>query len=726
MSLSKRIKSIIIISLISVAVICGYYLVNYFLHGTSNDSYYKFTDDELAQLKDIDKIEIYMLQPEYMFYAETEDSESEEKKGFSFPSASKVGEKLGETIRESIALKGIAPDTGKRADEYETVINGHLQALDSEVSNIKYFHDEKGEYSKKYKNDDENRFVVFKKDETIIKANYDDFFVTLKDGTKYAFDRYKIINIINSLSGKSESDKKSLVALKGFDTDGDTVSLTGYPFVYPAITSRYEVEYIRVKNKNGTFAVIQDIESGNFYFEDALTMAYDPEKFSKMLMSGIYMLSKGKVENPVSLSEYGLDSDENATAIVEILKKDETFHKVIIGNKTLDGKGYYAKYFEKDFVYIISNEIENGLLLSAMDFLQTSLVHTVSTVEGIYSVDDIHVKFLGENKELHVELMDDDDDDGSQIFSIWKILSPEELIPIGRPFGNPNSSAFTEFIQSAATLATEQVVEYKMTEIPVSGNVIAGISEEALEKFKKETILSFSDETLSKYDLSTPRLEVSYSYPYKDSKSNEYTIVSRVFISEEQEDEKYYAYSYLYTYDSNGKLTEILCTGCITTLTLANVNWLDWDVMDFNNQFLYKNFFYNLDWIEVEYNGEIYRFNVDGNPEEEDINSVTLVHNGTSKDIDTMSFKYMYSSILEIYMVDNYDIADENPNMMCRITIHATGGSTEMKFYRVTNTKAFYTLNGEGKYYVKAASIFNFLEKYQMILDGKIITRDDW
>jgi len=49
-----------------------------------------------------------------------------------------------------------------------------------------------------------------------------------------------------------------------------------------------------------------------------------------------------------------------------------------------------------------------------------------------------------------------------------------------------------------------------------------------------------------------------------------------------------------------------------------------------------------------------------------------------------------------------------------------------MKFYRVTNTKAFYTLNGEGKYYVKAASIFNFLEKYQMILDGKIITRDDW
>ena len=140
---------------------------------------------------------------------------------------------------------------------------------------------------------------------------------------------------------------------------------------------------------------------------------------------------------------------------------------------------------------------------------------------------------------------------------------------------------------------------------------------------------------------------------------------------------------------------------------------------------MYKNFVYNLNWIEVEYQNEIYRFNVDGSVEKEDVNAVTLIHNGTSKDIDVQSFKYMYGSILLIYMVDNYDIADEKPNMMCRITINAGGGSTEMVFYRVTNTKAYYTLNGEGKYYVKAKSVFTFLDKYQRVLNGEILTRDD-
>jgi hypothetical protein len=437
------------------------------------------------------------------------------------------------------------------------------------------------------------------------------------------------------------------------------------------------------------------------------------------------MLANGKVENPASLAEYGLDSEENATAVVEILKTNGELHQVIIGNKTLDGNGYYAKYYKKDIIYILPNDIENGLLLSAKDFLGTSLVHAVSTVEGVYSIDDIKVNFLKEDKELKVVLIDDDDDDGTQIFSIWKILSPEELIPIGKEFGNPNSTNFTEFIQSVANLSTETIMEYEMTQIPVDGAIISGIPQEAFSSYDKKTIDGFDVDTLKKYGLDNPRLDVSYSYPIKDKSNNEYKVVSRVFISEEQEDGLYYAYSYLYTYDKSGKIKEIVSTGCITSLTLSHVDWLDWGVMDFNNQFLYKNFVYNLDWIEVEYQNEIYRFNVDGSAEKEDVNSVTLVHEGTTKDIDVQTFKFLYSSILNIYMVDNYDIADEDPNMMCRITIHAGGGSTEMIFYRVTNTKAFYTLNGEGKYYVKANTVFDFLTKYQKVLSGQTLLRDE-
>ena len=723
MSLTKRIKSIIIISILSALVVCGYYFISYILGNENNTSKYEFTDEQIEFIKTADKLEIYLFKPEFMFYASETKNEAKDE-GFSFPSASSLGEKFGASIREAIAKKGLAEDTGVRADEYETVINGFMEALDSASSKIDYYHDEKGDFAKEF-NVSEN-IVLFKSGDKTVKVSYDDFFVTLENGTKYAFDRNKVINVVKSLNNKEESDVRSLFALNGYDIDGDTIStVTGSAFVFPAITSRYDVEYMRIKNQNGEFSVLQDTKTGNFYFKDAVTLAYDSEKFSNMLMSGIYMLSLGKVENPVALSEYGLQDEENATAIIEILKKDGELHKVIVGNKTLDGKGYYAKYYKKDLIYIINSNIEKSLLLPASDFFKTNLVHTVSTVEGVYSIDDINVNFLKENKNLNVVLLEDGDDDGTQIFSIWKILSPEELIPIGKKFGNPNSSAFTDFIQSAANLATEKVVEYQMKELPIQGIVLSGISEEALSSFNKETYESFDEETLKKYGLDSPRLDVSYSYPYTDSSNKKHTIVSRVFISDEQEDGQYYAYSYLYTYNSSGKLTEILCTGCITTLSLENVKWLDWEVMDFNNQFLYKNFVYNLDWIEVEYQNEIYRFNVNGSAEKEDVESVTLVHDGKSQDIDVPSFKYMYSSILMIYMVDNYDIADENPNMMCRITIHAGGGSTEMIFYRVTNTKAYYTLNGEGKYYVKATSVFEFLNKYQRVKNGEILTRDD-
>lgn len=724
MSLNKRVKSIIAISIISVLVVCGYYVINSILGMGNIDSKYNYTDEQIDYIKNVDEIDIYIFTPEFMFNDVKETTEDKKDKGFSLPSASKLGEKIGSALRESFSKKGLAEDNGKRADEYETVINGFMESLDSISKDIKYYHDEKGEYSKKF--NAEKNTIVFQKGDDIKKVSYDEFFVTLKDGTKYAFDRNKVINVLKSFSNEEATKTTSLFALNGYDTDGDVISpITNQPFVFPAITSRYDVEYMRVINQKGGFSILQDTKTGNFYFDNAVTLAYDAEKFSYMIMSGIYMLSTDKIENPAPLSEYGLDKEEEATAIVEILKTDGVLHRVIIGKKTLDGKGYYARYYTKKHIYIISSSIEDSLLLTAEDFLKTNLVHPVTTVEGVHSIDDINVNFLKEGKNLNVVLLDDDDDDGTQVFSIWKILSPEELIPIGKEFGNPNSTAFTDFIQSAAALATEKIVEYKMTSIPVDGIVLSGLPEEALTSFSKETIEGFDNETLKKYGLDNPRLDVSYSYPITDSNKKNYKIVSRVFISDEQEDGNYYAYSYLYTYNDSGKLTEILSTGCISTLSLANVDWLDWEVMDFNNQFLYKNFVYNLDWIEVEYQNEIYRFNVNGNVEKEDVEGVTLVHNGSSKDIDIMSFKYMYSSILSIYMVDNYEIADEDPNMLCRITINAGGGSTEMIFYRVTNTKAFYTLNGEGKYYVKVDSIFNFLNKYQRVLNGEILTRDD-
>ncbi len=725
MSLKKRIQSIIVISLLSVLVVGGYYLVSYFL-GIDNTTKFTYSDSEIELIKDAGEFNIYMFEPQYMFLNTAKDKENNENKGeFSLLFASGAGEKLGSSIRDYFANKNLAKDTGERADEYESTINGFLSSLSIESSKIDYFYDENGSLAEKF--NIEGNYIVFEKGKEIKKIPYDDFFVTLETGEKYAFNKTFLVNVLGSFSGKEQLDTKSLYALKGYDTDGDTVStISGNPFVFPGITDRYKVDYMKVKNANGEFSLIQDPKTKNFVFENATTLSYNAEAFSTLLMSGIYMLSGGKVENPAELSQYGLDNIDKATAVVDVLLTDKTLHRVIIGNPTLDGKGYYAKHYKKDHIYILPNNNAKNLLISANDLLETTLVNAVSSLEDVYSVDDIHVKFLKDNKELHVVLLDDDDDDGQQIYSIWKILAPEELIPAGKEFGNPNSSAFTEFIQSAATLKTEYIKEYKMEEIPLNENILSVVKEDALENYKAETILSFSDDVLKKYGLDNPRLEVMYTNPLKTSGDQKYNITSRVIISDKSEDGFYYAYSYLYKYDSKGKLLEVFCTGCISVLTVETVEWLEWELMDFNNRFLYKNFVYNLDWIEVDYRNEVYRFNVDGSREDEDVKGVKLIcPDGTTKDIDIQTFKFLYAAIINIYMVDNYDIADENPSEICKIKLHAGGGLTEMVFFRVTNTKAYYTLNGEGKYYVKFESVHNFLEKYLRVLDGDLLTKDD-
>mgnify|MGYP003303130948 CR=1 FL=1 len=58
MSLGKRIKSIIIISVLSVFVLCGYYLLTYFLGSKNVDTTYSYTDEEIKIIRDTEKIDI--------------------------------------------------------------------------------------------------------------------------------------------------------------------------------------------------------------------------------------------------------------------------------------------------------------------------------------------------------------------------------------------------------------------------------------------------------------------------------------------------------------------------------------------------------------------------------------------------------------------------------------------------------------------------------------------
>lgn len=177
---------------------------------------------------------------------------------------------------------------------------------------------------------------------------YDDFFKKLYDGTVYAFDGEALIaNAIFSCCGKSELEI-SLRALSGYDTDGDVVTASGAPFVFPSV-QRSDIAFLSVNNSHGSYSIYQD--EGDFYFGSSRAVGYDDEMFSQVTTNCRYAVAVGKMKIPEgqSWANYGLDDPEKATASYSIMTEpDENgnyfLHTVYIGNLSSTGSYYYARY----------------------------------------------------------------------------------------------------------------------------------------------------------------------------------------------------------------------------------------------------------------------------------------------------------------------------------------------------------------------------------------------
>ncbi len=240
-----------------------------------------------------------------------------------------------------------------------------------------------------------NESVSFKKEE---------FFRFLEDGTPYAFDGENMfVNTILSLCGK-EKISLSLRALDGYDTDGDVVTSTGKPFLYPSIT-RSDVKSISVKNQKTAFKVYRpDKKSSTFYVEGAEGVELNAEAFSYLVVNATYTCAEGKVKNPKDFSQYGLDG-EGSTATVIIETMDGETHKLIIGDVDSTGSYNYARYDGKDHVYLLlAADVASTFAAGGETFLTATLVYPISDTNAIYSIDKMLIYYRDLDQSISIRL----------------------------------------------------------------------------------------------------------------------------------------------------------------------------------------------------------------------------------------------------------------------------------------------------------------------------------
>ncbi|MBO4501009.1 MAG: DUF4340 domain-containing protein [Clostridia bacterium] len=234
-----------------------------------------------------------------------------------------------------------------------------------------------------------------------------DFFNTLEDGTRYSFNGEQLYGkAVLEVCGMPASDGSFGVwAMPGYDIDGDTVT-NNRPYMYPRIT-RSDVESIKIRNQYGSFRIYRGKNAdgsygSSFYFENSELCSYDQELFASLIVDCTYVLTYGKIREPNALADYGLDSEENATAVIEVFTLDGAYHKILIGDPLPSSGGYYAKYYNKDFVYLLGDSYSSSVLQPAEAYLNATLGYTISQTNDIYRVSDLLIRYFDEGTDIYI------------------------------------------------------------------------------------------------------------------------------------------------------------------------------------------------------------------------------------------------------------------------------------------------------------------------------------
>lgn len=667
-------------------------------------------------------------------------------------------------------------------------------------------------------------FVTVSMNGESVEFGEDELFRALPDGTKYAFDGESLyVNALLKLDGK-DGITLPLRALNGYDTDGDTVTSTGKPFMYPAI-SRSDVQSITVANQSGSYKIYR-YDSSTFYMENAEGVDFNSEMFSYLVVSSTYTCAESKISNPKDFSEYGLDGD-GSTAKVTVVTTGGDTHVIVIGDTDSSGSYKYARCDDKPFVYLLlAGDVASTFEVSGESYLTANLVYSISDTNEIYGIDKMTVYYRdtetavnirlqrkvsasnnlkvygdadlatlitdlkrmsgtysdwtedeafaafttddgktakiaialckyaadGEYKVRFTLVRDEDNDaylpdnvkllictDGSTFNSVdasvdmsgqkdgtcrayemsftskdpvlyvrldfegvekgkyvvtdeiriladgkdanpadaftglWMMKNPAEFIPEGRNFAYVDTTNYCDFLLSVCALVGDRVEH-----------------------------IGIDEETLVRYGLDEPAIQIHYTYGSYDMD---------ILLSDPDENGGRFAASMITTVHEGEEVKYV--NPYVAYLSLETAAWMDWDAEDFLSHTLISMYIDDVDAIDVSFNGNDYRFDLV--KEEGTLSSVTC--NGNP--VDLRNFRYLYVSIINVTLEGKYTGEDAETSEMLRIKVHSETKTDEIVFYRVSSTKAYYTIDGTGQYYTLVYDIMKIENNLALLLAGE-------
>lgn len=428
-----------------------------------------------------------------------------------------------------------------------------------------------------------------------------------------------------------------------------------------------EISEITVKNREHSYRLYRG-EDGEIYFEGAEYVLYRQNMIAYLRSSVAYLAVSGKVDKPEDMAEYGL-TEEACQCDFSVTSTEGETYRVLIGDELVSAEGYYARLIDSEEVYVLASSLQD-CLFGDVNFFLSGQVATALSEDQYYQVTDFHIEREGK-PFVTIELIAEDEKTEDDI-STHRVVYPARY--------EPNTDLVSRIFKSFVSFVGEEVVAYDLAEM--EPEAFAGLMEE----------YGFvSDNTAEMY------CRVSYSCQGLDTE----LFVSRV------DEEKGVVYVYSPGFD------------IIAAFAKESLAWVEYDLMEYTQTELYAR--------SVD---RIASIGVKG----AEIDTVfTLTHGEKASDlrvrsergeVDTHDFRQFYTQLLYVKNGGYADVPDNyQDSESLRLTItRRSGEAQEFVFYDIETRKSYYTVDGQGVFYVNRDYVKALLTAAAQLLSGESVT----
>lgn len=453
---------------------------------------------------------------------------------------------------------------------------------------------------------------------------------------------------------------------------GEVAGTNGRVQMFDHISSE-QVDTLYIKNQNGEYRLVRD-ENKNLVIDGSEHLLIDQEKLVQMIVNAGYTLSTySAAVTEADFEKYGLGGG-NYNAYFVLRSTAGKRYTVYIGDRTLAGDGYYARYEGRDAIYILDDSIEKDLLASVNAIVRPLLAYP-SSMNSYYLVQNFML-MRGEEMFLAASYLNPDMRDELAAMSVHQLQHPGAY-PAG------------EYYDDVLTL----FCDFKGTETVAT---------------------DVSDATLAKYGLDKPAYTLYFENTTVDDDGNPTgTIPNYLAFSEKQQDASGAYYYYVASFNF----------GIIARMEQITLDFLEWDLDKWVSSNIFQVNIVNVSSLRFDMADLTVTFELTGKDNE----SLVVTERETGHKPEVKNFRQLWKVLLSITHDGTIDIPDadiaaltaDESNLLLTLTVTTRAGKVrEYKFYPYTDRRVYYTVNGEGEFYLSNTLL------YKAIADAKRVMND--